>query len=100
MQTMLRPSTIDAFTPGYRAEALAIEHRESHLRRLRSDVATMYKTLLYSEGVTTLIELLDAERELSQSRNLHTQSLINVQTSLVKAHKANGTLLTDFIKTL
>ncbi|SEP09239.1 TolC family protein [Niastella yeongjuensis] len=55
---------------------------------------------LYSEGVTTLIELLDAERELSQSRNLHTQSLINVQTSLVKAHKANGTLLTEFVKSI
>jgi len=55
---------------------------------------------LYAEGVTTLIELLDAERELSQSRNLHVQALINVQTSLVKAHKANGTLLTEFVNTL
>lgn len=55
---------------------------------------------LYTEGVTTLIELLDAERELSQSRDLHTQALINVQTSLVNAHKANGTLLTEFIKSL
>jgi outer membrane protein len=55
---------------------------------------------LYTEGVTTLIELLDAERELSQSRNLYTQALINVQTSLVNAHKANGTLLTDFLKAL
>jgi outer membrane protein len=53
---------------------------------------------LYTEGVTTLIELLDAERELSQSRNLYTQALINVQTSLVNAHKANGTLLTEFCK--
>lgn len=55
---------------------------------------------LYTEGVTTLIELLDAERELSQSRNLYTQALINVQTSLVNAHKANGTLLTEYLKTL
>jgi outer membrane protein len=55
---------------------------------------------LYTEGVTTLIELLDAERELSQSRNLYTQARINVQTSLVNAHKANGTLLTEFIKSL
>jgi outer membrane protein TolC len=55
---------------------------------------------LYAEGITTLIELLDAERELSQSRNLHTQALINVQTSLVNAHKANGTLLTEFLKAL
>ncbi|THU31544.1 TolC family protein [Niastella caeni] len=55
---------------------------------------------LYTEGVTTLIELLDAERELSQSRNLHTQAVINVQTSLVDAHKANGTLLTEFLKSL
>ncbi len=55
---------------------------------------------LYAEGVTTLIELLDAERELSQSRNLHTQALINVQTSTVNAHKANGTLLTEFLNTL
>jgi len=55
---------------------------------------------LYTEGVTTLIELLDAERELSQSRDLHTQALINVQSGLVNAHKANGTLLTDYLKTL
>ncbi|HEX6426025.1 MAG TPA: TolC family protein [Niastella sp.] len=55
---------------------------------------------LYTEGVTTLIELLDAERELSQSRDLHTQALINVQTSVVNVHKANGTLLTGFLKTL
>jgi outer membrane protein TolC len=55
---------------------------------------------LYAEGVTTLIELLDAERELSQSRNLHIQSLINLQTSLVNAHKANGTLLTEFAASL
>jgi len=55
---------------------------------------------LYAEGVTTLIELLDAERELSQSRNLYTQAVINVQTSVVNAHKANGTLLTEFLKAL
>ncbi|KAA2241498.1 TolC family protein [Chitinophaga agrisoli] len=55
---------------------------------------------LYTEGVTSLIELLDAERELSQSRNLHTQALISVQTSLVNTHKANGTLLTSFINSL
>ncbi len=55
---------------------------------------------LYTEGVTSLIELLDAERELSQSRNLHTQALISVQTSLVNTHKANGTLLTEFINSL
>lgn len=55
---------------------------------------------LYTEGVTTLIELLDAERELSQSRNLYTQAQINVQTSLVNAHKANGTLLTEYLKSL
>jgi outer membrane protein len=55
---------------------------------------------LYTEGVTTLIELLDAERELSHSRDLHTQALINVQSSLVNAHKANGTLLTEYLKTL
>ena len=55
---------------------------------------------LYTEGVTTLIELLDAEKELTQSRNLHIQALINVKASLVKVHKANGTLLTDFINLL
>lgn len=55
---------------------------------------------LYTEGVTTLIELLDAERELSQSRNLYTQAQINVQTSLVNAHKANGTLLTEYLNSL
>lgn len=55
---------------------------------------------LYAEGVTTLMELLDAESELSQARNLHIQSLINLQTGKLELHKANGTLLTDFIKAL
>lgn len=58
------------------------------------------RTALYSEGVSSLIELLDAEKELTQSRNLHTQALISVKASLVNLHKANGTLLTDFINTL
>jgi outer membrane protein len=66
---------------------------------LAEKVFTSRKSL-YTEGVTTLIELLDAERELSQSRNLYTQAKINVQTSLVNAHKANGTLLTEFLKSL
>jgi outer membrane protein len=55
---------------------------------------------LYTEGVTTLVELLDAERELSSSRNLHMQSLIDVQTGRLNVYKANGTLLTEFIKSL
>lgn len=55
---------------------------------------------LYTEGVTTLMELLDAERELSNARNLHIQALINVQTGWLDLHKANGTLLTDFIKSI
>jgi outer membrane protein TolC len=55
---------------------------------------------LYTEGVTTLVELLDAERELSQARNLHIQALIDVQISRLDLHKANGTLLTDFIKSI
>jgi outer membrane protein len=55
---------------------------------------------LYTEGVSSLIELLDAEKELSNSRNLYIQAMINVQTSLVNIHKANGTLLTEFINSL
>ncbi len=55
---------------------------------------------LYTEGVTTLMELLDAESELSESRNLHIQAIINVQTSMVNTYKAKGTLLTEFIQTL
>jgi outer membrane protein len=55
---------------------------------------------LYAEGVSTLIELLDAEKELSNSRNLYVQAMINVQTSLMNIHKANGTLLTEFITSL
>jgi outer membrane protein len=55
---------------------------------------------LYTQGVTTLVELLDAESELSQSRNLHIQAMINVQTSLVNVYKAKGTLLTEFLKTI
>ena len=53
---------------------------------------------LYAEGVTTLIELLDAEKELTQARNLHVQSMINVQTGQLDVYKANGTLLTEFLK--
>ena len=55
---------------------------------------------LYTEGVTTLAELLDAERELSKARNLHIQTLINVQNGWLDLHKANGTLLTDFVKSI
>lgn len=55
---------------------------------------------LYTEGVTTLAELLDAENELTSARNLYIQSLINVQTGTLDVHKANGTLLTDFLKSL
>jgi outer membrane protein TolC len=55
---------------------------------------------LYTQGVSSLIELLDAESELSQSRNLHIQSIINVQTSLVDVYKAKGTLLTEFLKSI
>ncbi len=55
---------------------------------------------LYTEGVTTLVELLDAENELTSARNLRIQSLINVQTGTLDVHKANGTLLTEFLKSL
>lgn len=55
---------------------------------------------LYAEGVSSLIELLDAEKELSNARNLHLQSMIAVQTGQLEVHKANGTLLTDYLKTL
>ncbi len=55
---------------------------------------------LYTEGVTTLVELLDAENELTSARNLYIQSLINVQTGTLDVHKANGTLLTEFLKSL
>jgi outer membrane protein len=55
---------------------------------------------LYAEGVSSLIELLDAEKELSQARNLHIQSMIAVQTGQLEVHKANGSLLTDYLKSL
>ena len=55
---------------------------------------------LYTEGVTTLVELLDAEQELSNSRNLHIQAMINVQTSLVNVYKAKGAILTEFLKSI
>jgi outer membrane protein len=55
---------------------------------------------LYTEGVSTLLELLDAEKELTQARNLHSQSMIDVQTGWLDLHKANGTLLTEFVQTL
>ena len=55
---------------------------------------------LYTEGVTTLMELLDAESELSEARNLHIQALIDVQTSWLDLHKANGTLLTQYFNSI
>lgn len=55
---------------------------------------------LYNEGVSSLVELLDAERELTNARNLSLQANINVKTGWLDLHKANGTLLTDFIKTI
>ena len=66
---------------------------------LAEQVFTSRKAL-YTEGVSSLIELLDAEKELSNSRNLYVQAMINVQTSLMNIHKANGTLLTEFITSL
>jgi outer membrane protein TolC len=58
----------------------------------------MSRKALYTEGITTLVELLNAETELNQSRNLYTQSMVNVQTGWLDAHKANGTLLTEFVQ--
>jgi outer membrane protein TolC len=55
---------------------------------------------LYNEGVSSLVELLDAERELTQARNLSLQADINVKTGWLDLHKANGTLLTEFIKSI
>ena len=55
---------------------------------------------LYTEGVTTLMELLDAESELSQSRTLYMQAAINMQNGWLNLHKAKGTLLTDFLKSI
>ena len=66
---------------------------------LATNVFTSRKAL-YAEGVTTLTELLDAERELSKARNNNIQALISVQTAWIDMHKAKGTLLTDFIKSI
>lgn len=53
---------------------------------------------LYTEGVSTLVELLDAEKELSQARNLHVQALISVQTGQLSVLKASGNLLQEILK--
>lgn len=66
---------------------------------LATDVFSSRKAL-YTEGVSSLMELLDAERELSKARNLHIQSLINVQTSWLNMHRAKGSLLTDFLQSI
>lgn len=66
---------------------------------LASNLFTSRKAL-YTEGVSTLMELLDAERELSKARNNHIQALINVQTGWIDLHKAKGTLLTEFIQSI
>jgi outer membrane protein len=52
---------------------------------------------LYTEGVTTLIELLDAERELTLARNLYLQAVVDVQTARLDLHQATGTLSTTFL---
>ena len=85
------------------SETLQNNRKQAIITRQNLELAEKVFTsrkALYTEGVTTLIELLDAERELSQSRNLYTQAQINVQTSLVNAHKANGTLLTEYLNSL
>jgi outer membrane protein TolC len=55
---------------------------------------------LYTEGITSLIELLDAEKDLTRARDLYTQSEINVHTGITGVHKAKGTLLTEFMQSL
>jgi outer membrane protein TolC len=55
---------------------------------------------LFTEGVTTLMELLDSESDLTEARNLYKQSMIDVQTGLLDVYKAKGTLLTDFLQSL
>jgi outer membrane protein len=55
---------------------------------------------LYTEGVSTLAELLDSETDLTEARNLYMQSMIDVQTGLLDVYKANGTLLTEFLNSL
>jgi len=55
---------------------------------------------LYTEGTTTLMELLDAEQDLSEARDLYTQATINVQTGIAGVHKARGTIMTDFLNSL
>ena len=73
------------------------------LRRRTSSSPTRCSTTrkaLYAEGVTTLIELLDAERELSQARTNYKQAFINVQSGILDVHKANGTLLTQYLTAL
>jgi outer membrane protein len=58
------------------------------------------RTALYTEGVSTLVELLDAEGELTQARNLYIQSVIDVQTGMLDLHKANGTLTNEYLQSL
>ena len=55
---------------------------------------------LYTEGVSSLAELLDAQRELTDARDHYMQSLINLQSGILEVHKANGTLTTEFLKSL
>lgn len=86
------------------ATATFNNNREEYgITKINLDLAaTLFNSrkALYTEGVTTLMELLDAERELSKARNNHMQALINVQTGWLDLHKAKGTLLTDFIKSI
>lgn len=74
---------------------------QSNTRNLElAEKVFVSRKALYAEGVTTLLELLDAEKELSQARNLYVQSMINVQTGQLDIYKANGTLLTELLKPL
>lgn len=85
-----------ALTFGNNQEQVAITR---HNLALAMDVFTARREL-YAQGVSSLMELLEAEKELSNADNLHIQALIDLQTARLDMHKANGSLLTDFINTL
>jgi outer membrane protein TolC len=77
-----------------------LQHHVNEQNLVLAEKVFASRRALYTEGVTTLIELLDAERDLTQARDLYIQSLINVQTGMLDVYKTNGTLLTEFLNSL
>ena len=70
------------------------------IMRQEEPTMTTHASGTRKEWLARRLELLDAEKDLTQARDLYTQSEINVLTGITGVHKAKGTLLTEFMQSL